>query len=210
MSTLRDRRKAATSAAIVDAAIALSRGRRFADVSIDEIAAAAGIGRRTFFRYFPAKEDVFLDRRRIDREYILEALATRAPHEDDVALIMRVLEDVQRRTFSMFKPEHQHELHRLTHFEPELAAQAWLLMEDVRELVVAGLVGRDADPSELLRARVLASACIMVVDAGVTTWIEGGQRRELASILAEGADHLRRGFSPGRRPGRAATAPRRG
>lgn len=68
-------------------------------------------------------------------------------------------------------------------------------MEEVRDLLVSGLVGSDPDRSEMLRARVLASACIMVVDAGITTWIEGGLRDDLGSILAEGAAHLRRGFA---------------
>lgn len=195
VSGLREAKKADTAQAIVDIAMELMRGRRFADVSVDAIAAAAGIGRRTFFRYFPTKEDLFLDRRRIDREFIADALRTRAPGEDDIALVMRVLAEVQRRAFSPFKPEHQAELHRLTHFEPELAARSWLLMEEVRELLVRGLVASDADRSQVLRARVLASACIMVVNAGITTWIEGGLRDDLGAILAEGAEHLRRGFA---------------
>jgi hypothetical protein len=52
--------------------------------------------------------------------------------------------------------------------------------------------------------RVLVSACIMVVDSAITTWIEGGQREALDAMLAEGADHVRRGFAPDR------TAPSRG
>jgi AcrR family transcriptional regulator len=192
---LREAKKAGTSQAVVDAAMELLRGRRFADVSIDEIAATAGIGRRTFFRYFPTKEDVLLDRRRIDRAYATAALHQRSPGEDDVALLMRVLTEIQRRGFAVFKPEHQLELHRLSHSEPELAARSWLLMEDVRDILVAGLVGADPGRSELLRARVLASACIMVVDAGITTWIDGGMRDDLSVILAEGAEHLRTGFT---------------
>jgi AcrR family transcriptional regulator len=173
----------------------LMEGRRFVDVSIDEIAAAAGIGRRTFFRYFPTKEDVFLDPRRVDRAYALEALAHRGANEDDVALVMRVLAELQRRTFSAFRPEHQLELHRLTHGEPELAARSWLLMEDVRDLVVKGMVGDSRSPKALLRARVLVSACIMVVDVGVTTWLESGMTQDLDAVLAEGANHVRRGFT---------------
>ena len=69
-------------------------------------------------------------------------------------------------------------------------------MEDIRDILVVGLVGPEADQSEVLRARVLASACIMVVDAGITTWIESGMRQDLALIFAEGAEHLRRGFKP--------------
>jgi AcrR family transcriptional regulator len=190
-----------TSQAVVDAAMKLFIGRHFSDVSVAEIAAAAEIGRRTFFRDFPTKEDVLIDRRRIDREFASAALRARAPGEDDVALVMRVLAEVQRRGFAAFRPEHQLELHRLTHFEPELAARSWLLMEEVRDILVAGLVGPDADQSDVLRARVLASACTMVVDAGITTWIEGGMREDLSAILAERAEHLRQGFTPAGRQG---------
>lgn len=178
----------------------LLEGRHFADVSVDEIAAAAGIARRTFFRYFPTKEDVFLVRRRRDRDYAAAALRDRPSGEDDVALVMRVLAELQRRAFAAFRPEHQAELHRLTHFEPELAARSWLLMEEIREVLVAGLVHPGAERSEVLRARVLASACIMVVDAAITSWIEGGMRESLASILSDGADHLRQGFAARQRP----------
>ena len=192
---LREQRKASTSQAIVDSAMVLFQRRRFADVSVDEIAAAAGIGRRTFFRYFPTKEDVVLDRRRLDREYASTALRARLPGEDDVGLVLRVLAELQRRAFAVFRPEHQRHLHRLTHSEPELAARSWLFMEEVRDIVVAGLTGPNSDRSEVLRARVLASSCIMVVDAGITTWIEGGMREDLEALLAEGAEHLRHGLA---------------
>lgn len=95
----------------------------------------------------------------------------------------------------MFTPEHQRDLHRLTHFEPELAARSWLLMEEVGELVGLGLIGPNRSRSELLRARVLVRACIMAVDAAITTWIEGGMREDLATVLDEAAEHLRRGFA---------------
>lgn len=199
MPGLRETKKAVVSQAIIDAAMDLFRDRGFEDVSVHEIAAAAGIGRRTFFRYFPSKGDVLLDRRRIDRGYASTALGAREPGEDDVTLVMRVLAEVQRRGFAMFKPEHQLELHRLTHTEPELTARSWMLMEEMRDLVVRALVSPEAKRSEVLRARLLASACIMVVDTGITTWIEGGMRDDLAVILADGAEHLRRGFGPDRR-----------
>jgi AcrR family transcriptional regulator len=194
MPSLRDQKKATTRQAIVDAAMALFRDRPFADVSVDEIVAAAGVGRRTFFRYFPTKEDVVLDPRQLDRTYAVEALADRRPGEGDLDLIMRVLAELQRRTFAHLRPEHQLDVHRLTHREPALAARSWLLSEAARDLIVGGLLPGNADTPARLRARVLASACIMAVDAAVTTWIEGGMRADLDSLLTEAAGHLRTGF----------------
>jgi len=55
---LREAKKTSTAQRIVDTAMELFEGRQFGDVSVDEIARTAGVGRRTFFRYYPTKEDL--------------------------------------------------------------------------------------------------------------------------------------------------------
>jgi AcrR family transcriptional regulator len=192
---LRARKKAATELAIVDAAMKLFARQGFAVTTIDEIAVAAGIGRRTVFRYFPAKEDIVLDRRRIDRAFTRTALRERRASVDDVEHVMGVLTEVQRRGFAMFRREHQRVLHRLSHNEPALAARSFVLMQDMRDLVVEALVTKRASRSEQLRARLLAMACIVAVDTSVTLWVEGGMKEDLREILADAGTHLRRGFA---------------
>ena len=195
---LRARNRAATEQAIVDAAMTLFARRGYAATTVDDIAAAAGVGRRTLFRYFPTKDDILLDPRRLDREGLLAALRERRAGEDDVSLVLRVLAAMQTRAFAMFRPSHQRVLHRLSH--GELAGRTLALMQLAREVIVEGLVPRRASRDERLRARVLAMACIVAVDAAITAWIEGGLRDDLQELIARAGAPLRTGFI---RPGRS-------
>lgn len=58
MTGLREIKKAQTRQTIADAAIELFRARDFDAVTIEEIAHAAQVSKKTVFNYFPAKEDL--------------------------------------------------------------------------------------------------------------------------------------------------------
>jgi AcrR family transcriptional regulator len=82
MSTLPDRRsrkRLATRQGISNVATRLFIERGFDNVTVDEIAAAADVGRMTVFNHFPRKEDMFFDRDEEGREMLREALRQRDP-----------------------------------------------------------------------------------------------------------------------------------
>src|ERR1700678_3142971 len=79
MSDRRSRKRLATRQAISDAATRLFIERGFDQVTVDEIAAAADVGRMTVFNHFPRKEDMFFDRDEEGREIVREALRQRDP-----------------------------------------------------------------------------------------------------------------------------------
>src|SRR5215472_3796175 len=191
---LRESKRATTERAIVDSAMKLFAERGFASTTVDEIAALAGVGRRTVFRYFRTKEDILLDPRRLDRSYAMAALRHRQRQINDVDLVMAVLVELQRRAFAVFRPEHQRLLHQLSHREPAVAARSFLLMLEAANVVSEALIPSGASSKERLRARLLAMTCIVAVDAGVTAWVEGGMRGDLDAMLAETGSLLRRGF----------------
>ncbi|WP_129337739.1 TetR/AcrR family transcriptional regulator [Cellulomonas endophytica] len=57
---LRERKKAATRAALVDAAQTLVEERGLDAVTVEAVCEAAGVSSRTFFNYFEAKDDAVL------------------------------------------------------------------------------------------------------------------------------------------------------
>ncbi|WP_158810796.1 TetR/AcrR family transcriptional regulator [Beijerinckia sp. L45] len=73
------RKRLATRQSISDAATRLFLERGFEGVTIDEIAAAADVGRMTVFNHFPRKEDMFFDQDQEARDVVLDAIRSRDP-----------------------------------------------------------------------------------------------------------------------------------
>lgn len=73
----RTRKRLATRQTISDVATRLFMERGFDHVTIDDIAAAADVARKTVFNHFARKEDMFFDLDALGREDLLAALAQR-------------------------------------------------------------------------------------------------------------------------------------
>src|ERR1700712_29679 len=74
----RTRKRLATRQTISDVATRLFLDRGFDQVTIDEIAEAADVGRMTVFNHFPRKEDMFFDREQEIRDVAFGAVRSRA------------------------------------------------------------------------------------------------------------------------------------
>ena len=75
----RERKKAATRTAIVNAATALFLERRFDDVTVREIADAADVSPTTVFAHFPHKEALVFHQEQQQHEQLATAVRDRAP-----------------------------------------------------------------------------------------------------------------------------------
>lgn len=89
--TLRERKRARTRQAIVDAAADLIERNGYEGTTVADIAAAAEIGTRTFFSYFASKEEVLFPESDDRVRATLDAIATRGPSEGPAAVLVRAL-----------------------------------------------------------------------------------------------------------------------
>lgn len=91
---LRERKKRRTRVAIVEAATRLFDERGYHETTIADIAAESEISPRTFFGYFPSKEDVlFVDMAERIR-IACDVVAARRPEDRAVDVLLRAIDQV--------------------------------------------------------------------------------------------------------------------
>src|SRR2546425_12821489 len=94
---LRERTRRAVRAELAELALGLFVERGYERTTVEDIAAAAGLSRRSFFRYFPTKEDVLFGDVDELAEQIAEDIRARPDDGDAWACLHAVLRDWEPR-----------------------------------------------------------------------------------------------------------------
>ncbi|MDX1511699.1 MAG: TetR family transcriptional regulator [Nitriliruptorales bacterium] len=92
--TLRERRVEQTRADIVTTAMSLFLEQGYDDTSMEEVAVATGVSRRTLYRYFASKDDIVFELPRLWLQHVREVVDTRAPDESTRSVLRRAILDV--------------------------------------------------------------------------------------------------------------------
>jgi TetR/AcrR family transcriptional regulator, regulator of mycofactocin system len=176
-----------------DAALELFATRGFEATTVDDLAAAGGVGRRTFFRYFPTKLDVVLGELDEQRDALAAALAERAGDPDPVSAARRAFLAVNRYAIEDL-PGLRRRL-RLLADVPDLEARATVRYRDWERLLAADAARRWDVPPSALRPQVLARAEVAAMRGVFAVWVaEPGV--ELEPLVTEAFDALATGFAP--------------
>lgn len=158
--------------ALVAAAFQLFMERGFEQTTVDDIVALAGVGRRSFFRYFPTKEDVvFPDHERClaDMTAFLESSA------DGDDPVVRVC-DAARLVLHMYaeNPAFSVQRYQLTKNVPALRASELSVVWRYERTLAAYLRDRFAAlPDGSVRADVIAAATVAAHNNALRTWLRG-------------------------------------
>lgn len=159
-SDRRSRKRFVTRQGISIAATRLFLERGFDHVTVDEIAAAADVGRMTVFNHFPRKEDMFFDRDQEGREILREALRQRDPRVAPIETLRLLAHRLaaEQSPFVEFSAESQGFIKTIESSET-LKARARGIRDEIAQVVTTALtecVGREpSDPDAHLAAGLL-------------------------------------------------------
>ncbi|MFD8590565.1 TetR family transcriptional regulator [Streptomyces sp. NPDC059637] len=177
---LRERKKIKTRRAIRRAARLLFEQQGYEATTVEQIAEAAEISPSTFFRYFPAKEDVLLGD---GYEPLVEAALRDRPAGEPLAESVRQALLQQLRLQLAQDPEETLQFLRIAQRVPAVRNRmAGTSAAAGRSLarVVAERAGRPADD---LQTRLLVSAFLAAWHEALLDWAETGSHEELPDLL---------------------------
>ncbi len=168
--SLRERARRGVQAEITDIAVRLFVKQGFDATTIEQIAAAAGISRRSFFRYFGAKEDIVLGDVAALGQKVKTALEARPACElawsamREAFVSLRDPDASPRAELAMAKIYHDSPSLRARHLEKHLSWQELLAPDIERRLGVTS--GPTPDP----RARAVIAAALACLDIALDAW----------------------------------------
>ncbi|MDT3446398.1 MULTISPECIES: TetR family transcriptional regulator [unclassified Pseudofrankia] len=170
-------------------ALRLFEQRGFIETTVEEIAAEAQISVRTFYRYFPSKEDVLQLRIERRSKKLRATLAARSTDEPPLHSLRLVLEEE-------FTAEDGELLRR---WIAVIAATPMLLRGvlggiqlNTHRVIADFLRSRLDMPADALLPTLLAGAVGGIIQAAQTNWFLNGG--DLASAISEGLEVLERGI----------------
>jgi AcrR family transcriptional regulator len=191
--SLRARKKDRTRRELMAAAVRLFAERGFAATTVEEIAAAADVSPRTFFRYFPTKVEALFGDFDAREAAMRAALATRPAGEPILATVRRVVLGFAGEFFA--DPELFATRARLIFGHPTargLALERMARMEDVIVEAVEGDLGTDARD---VRPRLLGATAMVAVRSTAVTWAARGGEGDPRAIVNQSFDFIEQGLA---------------
>ena len=170
--------------ALIKAAMELFAKKGFENTTVDEIVAAAEVSRRTFFRYFPAKELVMFPHQDAYYARFRELLADHnhgePPFTTVRAACLRMAE-----VYMSARDEHLAQ-QRIIQSSPMLIARGDQFDEELEALITKTLMwGRRGDKDYARLARVIAGSTLGAIRVVMREWYAGECRKDLRKLGAQ-------------------------
>ncbi|MDB1089260.1 TetR family transcriptional regulator [Streptomyces sp. ACA25] len=186
---------------LATAALELFATKGYAATTVDEIAAAAGVARRTFFRHFRSKEEAIFpdhDDTLVRAKAVLDAAP---PHENPIDTVCHGIKEVMRMYAA--SPAVSVERYQLTREVPALREREIASVARYERLFTRYLLGHfdetapedsNGNIDEPLLAEVAASAVVTAHNHVLRRWLRRGGQGDVEAELDRAFAIVRRTF----------------
>jgi len=179
---LRERKKRATRQALHDAALRLTMERGPEHLTVEEISAAAGVSPRTFFNYFPGKEQAIIgdDLLAVEPEQIkaIMARAATVPEGMQTIALAMAADAVTRREQVLLRWQ------VITRY-PALITRMFARLEEFHAIVAAAVAVRVGMPPDDAYPQLMAAMTTTGIRVAVQRWTAGQGDDPLERHVAE-------------------------
>lgn len=199
---LRELKRERTRQLIADKAFELFTEHGFDRTTIEQIAAAAEVGPRTLYRYFPTKETLIVD---FVETQLFAAVRRLREQPDDVpvsealyALIDSVIATTTSHTDRVLA------VFELAERAPSVMARLSGMWDRWRHEVADELVRRCAGRDAEMTGRLAAGSVSVIIEVSVAAWVDSCGKAEMRGLVNRALDLLRTGEVPFAAPAGAA------
>ncbi|MGK5739407.1 TetR/AcrR family transcriptional regulator [Micromonospora sp. URMC 103] len=168
---LRERKKAATRLALHEAALRLAIDQGLDRVTVEAIADAANVSRRTFSNYFSSKEEAIFHGDTMRLRRMLELIREQPIDEQPWTVLTRAALRLTEESYLDADAEWLTQRRQLRG-HPGLAAHQVAAYATIEREVATELARRLGGRDVVLRSRVLAATFLTTVRVAVQEWIE--------------------------------------
>ena len=176
---LRERKRQQTRERLTRAAMALFLERGFEATTLDDIAAAADISRRSFFHYFASKEDVVFAWHEETTAALIAAVEARPANESMLTAAENAISAMARQ----LEPVEAIAMARLKRDNPALQARDQVKYEKLERALAAALEKRAGHKTEKLGARLVAMIATGAMRIGGELWAAEGAREKPEALV---------------------------
>jgi AcrR family transcriptional regulator len=189
---VRERTRRAVRDELTQLAKELFVEKGYDETTIDDLAAAAGMSKRTFFRYFASKEELVMGKYEVLGEQLAEDLATRPADEPLWASLRQVFGRVVEGVESEARGATAVAMENIVRDHPTLNASYLERVSRMQELVLDQVRTRTGqqDPTDP-RTPAIVGAAFSCLIAAWATWLASNQAQAFGDLLDQAMDAIR-------------------
>jgi AcrR family transcriptional regulator len=179
---LRERKRQETLQRIAETGLKLFVANGYEATTLEAVAAAAGISRRTFFHYFKSKEELLLAWQGTGFEQALRpAIMEESPDQNPLDAALNCL----LKLVSRYETDESIIVDRLLRSTEALRARKQAVYVDMEQALLGAMCELWPEPKRRASLRIVAMVSIGAMRLAVETWRQENGKRSLAKYLRE-------------------------